>query len=71
MTTGKEMKSELPKLYTVEQAASYLKLSERTIRNKISKGQLGSTRIARGRVVITEEHLLEYITKYGIDRPAH
>ncbi len=70
MTTGKEKKSELPKLYTVEQAASYLKLSVRTIRNKISKHELGSTLIG-GRVVIEEKHILEYMTKYGIERPAH
>lgn len=50
----------LPELYTEEDAAAYLGVSEITLRRRRAAGELGFMRIGRA-IKYTETHLLKYL----------
>lgn len=50
----------LPELYTEEEAAAYLGVSEITLRRRRTAGELGFMRIGRA-IKYTETHLLKYL----------
>ena len=50
----------LPKLYTVDDVASYLDVSVDTVRREVKRGKLGYTRIG-GRMRFTEDQITGYV----------
>lgn len=50
----------LPKLYTRQEAADYLRVTVKTIHEWIKDGKINSTKIG-GKRYFTEEHILEFI----------
>ena len=69
MSEPHKTKGNLPELFSVEEVSEYLKLSIRTVRNKLSTKELGSIKIG-GRVYCTEKHIREYIRRNGTERPS-
>jgi len=59
------MNAPLPKLYTDDEAAVFLRVKPCTVRNLRIRGQLGYVMIGR-RVFYTHEHLVEYLERQKV-----
>jgi excisionase family DNA binding protein len=50
----------IPELYTKEEAAKLLRISEKTLDKLVARGEINSTKIGRRRI-FTESHIKQYI----------